>query len=112
MNTKSLVGAVCAIAITSLAASSALADGKAAYEEHCKSCHGLDGKGQTKMGQKSGCKDYSVAKTWADLKTETAIKSVKEGLKDGDKTLMKPYGEKLSDAEIAAVIDYMKTLAK
>ena len=82
------------IGLTVFAASavSALAgDAKANYESNCAKCHGADGKGQTKMGQKLGVKDYTDPKVQEALKDDVAFKSIKEGLKDTDgKTLMKP----------------------
>jgi cytochrome c553 len=78
------------------------------FADNCAKCHGEDGKGQTKMGQKMGCKDHSV-----EAVGPNAFKSVKEGLKDKDgKTLMKAYGESLSDADINAAIDHLKSLKK
>ena len=47
------------------------ADAKETYGKACAKCHGEDGKGQTKMGQKLGLKDLSDAKVQADL-TDTA----------------------------------------
>src|ERR1051326_2319769 len=80
------------IAIVAMAALAARGeDAKAIFEKDCAKCHGADGKGQTKMGQKLGCKDYSDAKVQAELKDADATKVIKEGLKDKDgKTLMKP----------------------
>jgi cytochrome c553 len=88
------------------------ADVKENYDTHCKKCHGEDGKGQTKMGQKSGCKDYTDAKVQAELKDDKAFKSLKEGQKDGDKELMKPFADKLSDDEIKALVAHMRTFKK
>jgi mono/diheme cytochrome c family protein len=91
---------------------SALADGKANYDSNCAKCHGADGKGQTKMGQKLGVKDYSDAKVQAALTDDAAIKAIKEGVKDKDgKTVMKP-AEGLSDDDIKAVVAYLRTLKK
>jgi cytochrome c6 len=88
------------------------ADVKENYEANCKKCHGEDGKGETKMGKKSGCKDYTDAKVQADMKDDKAFKSLKEGQKDGDKELMKPFGDKLSDDEIKALVAHMRTFKK
>jgi len=102
-----VIGACVSIAVGTASA----ADVKDNYEKHCVKCHGADGKGDTKMGKKSGAKDYSDPKVQAELKDDKAFKSVKEGMKDGDKTLMKP-AEGLSDEEIKALVGHMKTFKK
>ncbi len=92
------------------AVSASAADGKQVWADHCASCHGADGKGQTKMGQKLGVKDFTDAKVQAAMKDDAMTKAVKEGLKDADgKTLMKPF-DTLSDDEVKAVIAYIRGL--
>ena len=88
------------------------AEAKENWDKLCAKCHGADGKGQTKMGQKLGVKDMTDAKVQADLTDDTAFKSIKEGLKDkDDKTLMKP-SEGLSDEDIKGLVAYMRTFKK
>jgi cytochrome c553 len=88
------------------------AEAKENYEKACAKCHGTDGKGQTKMGQKLGAKDYTDAKVQAAMKDEAAAKAIKEGLKDkDDKVLMKP-AEDLTDADIKALVAYMRAFKK
>jgi cytochrome c553 len=101
------------IAIAAAATLSArAADAKATYEEQCAKCHGVDGKGQTKMGQKLGAKDYTDASVQAALKDEEAIKAIKEGLKaDDGKVLMKP-AEGLSDDDIKGLVAYVRSFKK
>lgn len=96
-----------AFAITASAA-----DAKETYDKSCAKCHGPDGKGQTKMGAKLGIKDYTDAKVQAGFTDAEAFKALKEGLKDkDDKTLMKPV-EDLSDDDIKALVQYVRTFKK
>jgi mono/diheme cytochrome c family protein len=39
-------------------------------------------------------------------------KAIKEGVKDGEKTKMKAYGETLSDDEIKALVKYVRDFKK
>jgi cytochrome c553 len=83
-------------------------EAKAIYEKQCAKCHGNDGKGDTKLGKKAGVKDYTDAKVQDELKDDKALKSVKEGITEGDKVKMKP-AEGLSDSDIKGLIAYMRT---
>src|SRR5206468_1820088 len=74
---------VLGLAMIALTAVSTRADdAKAVYDKDCAKCHGADGKGQTKMGQKYGVKDYTDPKAQAEIKDEDALKAIKEGVKD------------------------------
>lgn len=102
-----------AIAAFALSATSLhAADAKSVYEDQCAKCHGTDGKGQTKMGQRLNARDYTDAKVQADLKDDAAFKAIKEGLKNADgKTLMKPT-EGVSDDDIKGLVAYMRAFKK
>lgn len=94
------------------ALSAKAADAKATYDHHCAMCHGKDGKGDTKIGAKLGCKDFTDAKVQADLKDDAAFKAIKEGLKsDSGKKLMKPFSN-LSDSEIKDLVAYVRSFKK
>jgi cytochrome c553 len=94
------------------ATTASAAEAKENWEKTCSKCHGMDGKGETKMGQRAGVKDYTDAKVQAALKDEVAFKSIKEGLNDPEgKVRMKP-AEDLSDADIKALFAHMRTLKK
>ena len=88
------------------------ADAKENWEKSCLKCHGADGKGDTKMGQKLGVRDYTDAKVQAELKDDAAFKAIKEGLKDKEgKTLMKPI-EGATDDEIKALVGHIRSFKK
>ena len=107
---KLLVLGITAMAVAALSARAD--DAKTTYDNSCAKCHGADGKGQTKMGQKLGAKDFTDAKVQADMKDDAAIKAIKEGMKDADgKTLMKP-AEGLSDDDIKGLVAYIRTFKK
>ena len=108
---KKLLTLSCAI-ITLTALTANAGDAKEIYAKSCAKCHGKDGKGDTKMGQKLGAKDYSDPKVQAALTDEAAFKAIKEGFKSKeDKVLMKPT-EDVSDADIKGVVAYMRTFKK
>jgi cytochrome c553 len=88
------------------------ADAKENWEKSCTKCHGPDGKGKTKMGEKLAIKDYTDAKVQEALKDDAMTKAIKEGVKDGEKTKMKAFGEALSDDEIKALVKYVRDFKK
>ena len=107
---KLIIIAAALMAVGSLAAYAA--DAKENWEKSCAKCHGPDGKGQTKMGQKLGIKDYTDAKVQDALKDDAAVKAIKEGLKDKDgKVMMKPT-EGLSDDEVKALVKHLRSFKK
>jgi len=101
-----------AFALAAALCSASAGSAKENYDKGCAKCHGKEGKGDTKMGQKLGVKDYTDAKVQAEMKDDAAFKAIKEGLKDkAGKVLMKP-AEDLSDDDIKGLVAYMKTFKK
>jgi len=94
------------------ALSAAAAEVKVNWENHCQKCHGPDGKGNTRMGRQSGVKDYTDPKVQAEMKDEKAVKIIKEGIVENGKKKMDPYGDKLNDEEIKALIAHIRTFKK
>lgn len=100
------------VILAASAISAAAGDAKETYEKDCAKCHGADGKGQTKMGQKLGIKDYTDAKVQADMTDDAALKAIKEGVKDKEgKTLMKA-AEGVSDDEAKALVQVVRGFKK
>jgi len=88
------------------------ADAKENWDKTCAKCHGPDGKGDTKMGQKLSIKDLTDAKLQAELKDDQAFKAIKEGIKDNEgKIKMKP-AEGLSDDDIKALVAQVRKFKK
>jgi len=88
------------------------ADAKENWEKNCAKCHGPDGKGKTKMGEKLSIKDYTEAKAQDALKDEEMVKAIKDGVKEGEKTKMKGFADTLSDEEIKALVKYVRDFKK
>ena len=78
------------------------------WDNNCASCHGSDGKGQTKQGKKLKLRDYSDAKVQADLKDEEMVKAITEGVKADGKERMKSFKEDLSADEIKDLVAYVR----
>jgi cytochrome c553 len=104
-----------ALILTAVLFTAALAqagDAKETWNKACAKCHGKEGKGDTKMGQKLAVKDYTDAKVQDALKDDAAFKAIKEGSKDKDgKTLMKP-AEGLSDDDIKGLVKLVRSFKK
>ena len=104
------------IITVSLFASSAMsvraADAKANWDANCAQCHGKNGAADTKMGKLLNAKDFTDSKVQAAFTDAKATQSIKEGVKENGKTTMKAFGGKLTDAEIKALVAYVRTLKK
>ncbi len=101
-----------ALGLATSALATRAADAKENWEKQCQKCHGADGKGETAMGKKLKVKDYTDAKVQAEMKDEEMLKQIKEGKKEGDKTLMKAYADVLSEAEIKDLVAYVRKFKK
>lgn len=80
------------------------------YKAKCKGCHGDDGKGQTKVGIKEKVADLSTADYQAKHTDADIKKVIVEGSPDNSK--MKSFKEKLSEAEIASLVKYVRAFKK
>ncbi len=110
---KPLVGlAVCLLVSSANAADTVSTETIAMWDKHCASCHAKDGSGDTKMGKKANVKDYRDPKVQSEMKDDKAVSVIKEGLKENGMVRMKPFADKLTDAEIKTLIAYMRTFKK
>ena len=98
--------------IVSSAGIAAAADASATWNTNCASCHGKDGSGATMMGKKLNIKDYRDAKVQAAFSDAEAARAIKEGVKTSGKETMKPFGGKLSDADVKALVAYIRAFKR
>src|SRR5262249_20701728 len=101
--------------LATLAAASARADKtERTWQAKCASCHGDDGKAQTKKGQEMGIRDMTTA-AWQKENTDAQIqKGIETGVDktvDGKKQNMDPYKDKLKPEQIADLVKYIRSLA-
>lgn len=80
------------------------------WENSCASCHGADGKAQTKQGKKLKIRDYTDPAVQAVLKDEDMIKATADGVIDGGKERMKGYKDEYSEAEIKELVAFIRAL--
>jgi mono/diheme cytochrome c family protein len=80
------------------------ADAAANWSQHCASCHGKDGSGNTTMGKKLAVKDYTKDQKFSDAEATETIKNGKDK--------MKAFKDKLSDADVKALVAYVRGLKK
>jgi cytochrome c6 len=80
------------------------ADASALWAQHCASCHGKDGSGNTMMGKKLGVKDYTKEQGFSDAEATNII--------ENGKGKMKGFKAKLSDADVKALVAYVRSLKK
>lgn len=74
------------------------------YRAHCARCHGNDGRANTKEGRKTEAADLTEDSVKA-MSTEKMTRIIRNGKGD-----MPAFAKKLSAAQIAAVIQYVRGL--
>jgi cytochrome c551/c552 len=87
-------------------------DVKPIWEKDCAKCHGVDGKGETKMGQKVGIRNMSDVKIQSEMTETNMVKAIKEGVKDKeDKTKMKAFPD-LTNEETKGLVEMVRGFKK
>jgi cytochrome c553 len=103
------------LALIGLSLSTAVTLGYAAaadenWENSCASCHGADGKAQTKQGKKLKIRDYSDAAVQAELKDDEMLRAILDGVKDKDsgKERMKGFKDEISEQEARDLVAFIR----
>ena len=84
--------------------------GKELYEKSCKACHGIDGKGNTKLAQGMKIKPELLDLTKQETKNkkdEVLETTIIDGIGK-----MKGFKDKLKDNEISLIVAHVRTLQK
>lgn len=80
--------------------------GAAVYKAKCAACHGADGKGDTSMGKALKVKDLGSPEVQKQSDAELSA------IIENGKSPMPGYKDKLSGADIKALVSYIRTFAK
>jgi mono/diheme cytochrome c family protein len=96
--------AVVAVSLSTF--SFAQSPGEPVFKKNCLMCHGADGTGKTKMGQKLGAADLT-SNDIQSLSDEALAQTVRNG-----KGKMPAFDKTLSAEEITNVVQYVRTLRK
>lgn len=104
------LAAIVAVALTAGARTAAAQepDGAALYRQHCRTCHGTKGTPTQRM---IGL--YPDLKTLADsaFLAHRSVDSITAVIRRGAGHDMKPFADKMTPEEMAAVARFVKTLA-
>ena len=80
-------------------------EGKAKYEKICATCHGMEGRADTKKGKKLKAADYREI---PELEGPDAIEHVKKTVRENKKH--RNTAKKVSDAELASIAQYVQAM--
>lgn len=82
-------------------------DGAALFASLCAPCHAKDGSGHTPLGRTWGVPDMR-SPDWQSSRSDDALAAVIRGGRTG--TRMRPFGARLSDAELTALVRRIRAL--
>ncbi len=82
------------------------------WEALCAKCHAADGSGSTKIGKKLKLKDYTDAKSLADISDADLQKAILDGVTKDGKEVMKGYKEELNADDAKALVAMIRGFKK
>lgn len=112
MNSPKKITLTLATLLLASALNSHAADVAENWTKHCGSCHGADGTAKTKAGRISGAKDLTDAAYQKQFTDEQMLQRLKDGVIDKGKEKMQPFKTVLSDDELKALVQKVRTMAK
>ena len=117
MKKRTLIGstlAACALVLGPVLQAEDAIDVERIWDKNCKKCHASDGTGNTRAGKKLRVRDYTDPAVQATFSDEEAFKLTMEGVMEegSGKELMKAYKDELTEAEVHALVAYIRAFAK
>ena len=80
------------------------------YGQYCISCHGSDGRSQTKKGKYNHARDLSDAKWQDDVSDERIFNSIMNGR--NIRGNMPAFKDKLNEQEVESLVEYVRRFKK
>ncbi len=109
MNTATKI-AIVGIALAFAVGMSYAATASENWENSCASCHGADGKAQTKQGKKLKIRDYTDPKVQAEMKDDEMLKIILEGKFENGKERKKGFKDEYSEQEAKDLVAFIRQL--
>jgi mono/diheme cytochrome c family protein len=82
------------------------------FKAQCASCHGVDGRGQTTAGKQVGAKDWTDGKTLKAFTDDDIKKLIRSGKKGDDGKERMPAFPRLTDEQVQALVEHVRSLQK
>ena len=82
-------------------------DANVLFEKHCDTCHGKDGQAKTFKAKFNHARNLADANWQAEVTDERLFNSITNG-----KGKMPAWGKKLTEAQINALVAYVRSLKK
>jgi cytochrome c oxidase cbb3-type subunit 3 len=79
------------------------------FTQRCAGCHGEDGKGKTGFGVEMKAPDFTSEGWQKGINDAQILRVITEGKR---KTGMMAFGERLSQAEIASLVPYLRAFGR
>ena len=83
------------------------ADARTIYNRQCVSCHGRDGRGQTRKGRQTRARDMTMAEWQDDVSDERLFNSISNG-----RGKMPAFRKKLSENDIDALVSLIRRMRR
>ena len=106
MNKKRVLSVIVTVLVFLFLPTAVFADGGAIFKAKCASCHAADGSGNTSIGKSMKLRDLRSPEV--QKQTDKELFTL---IADG-KGKMPAYKSKLSEADVNALVAYMRGLAK